>query len=142
MNQQTVWWLEIFYLFLLFIFLSSLEMSKIDIPILFQRQLNIGGDEFYSCIRSALPEDATILLFSQSDGTLDYARYSEQYIHMEYELVPRILVAIRDEQVRLDEYPWLIAFNLSAEGWEAILRQYSFDIVRDCDQTAVMRSIP
>jgi hypothetical protein len=134
--------IRIFLLFLLFIFLSSLEISKINIPILFQRRLSIEENGLYDCLGSALPEDATILFFSQPDGTLDFTRYSKEYTYAEYELVPRILVAYHGEPVRLDEYPWLIAFHLPADEIEAILRRYSFDIVIDCEQTAVLRRIP
>jgi hypothetical protein len=134
--------IKFFYLFLLFVFLSSLEVSRINIPALFQRRLKTDEKEYYACLRNALPEDATTLFLSQSDGTLDFTKYTQQYISAEYELVPRLLVASRGGPVNIEAYPWVIAFNLPAEDVDTILKLHSLEKVQNCDQAVILKRIP
>jgi hypothetical protein len=109
---------------------------------LFQRRLKTEEKGYYACLSNTLPEDANILFFSQSDGSLDFTKYTEQYISAEYELVPRLLTASRNGPVNIEDYPWVIAFNLTAEELDSILKLNSLEIVQNCDQAVVLRRIP
>ena len=134
--------IKVFYLLLIVVFVSSLEVSKLNIPALFQRKLNLVENGVYTCLSHALPEDALAIFFSKPDGTLDYARYGEQFGFTQYELVPRLLVAVRVAPMNLEEYTWYVAFSLPAEEMNTFKQQLSVEVVQSCDEYVVLKRIP
>jgi hypothetical protein len=133
---------KIFCILLLLVFLWSLDFTGLELPSFFKAWVNTQENRFYACLKSELPEHAEVLFFSQSDGTLDYSNYTQEYGSAQYELVPRVLVAYRREPVKMEDYTWLIAYNLPAEEFDTISKKHTFDIVVDCEQSAVLRRIP
>ncbi len=123
-----------------FIFLASLEISKINIPILFRRQF-VEDKGAYQCYREVIPDHSHILFFSNPDGTLDFDKYMGDYYSTEYELVPRIVEAIKSGSVKMDQYQWFIGLNIPLGEIDAVVKQNHLEIIQNCDNGTVMKRV-
>ena len=123
------------------IFAFSLDISGKNIPSPNNVDTITDAAYLYECMSAAIPEHATILLFSRPDGSMDIDRNPTEYAFAQYELVPRIIYSTRSGPVKIDDYTWLIGFNLSPEDLSASLKQ-SYETVQTCDQYTIMKKAP
>jgi len=94
------------------------------------------------CLTQSLPADARALFFSNSDGTLDWNAYNFMATRTQYELAPRVIAVVTSGRAVMDDYPYLLAYQLDAAALAQISSRYQRQVLQTCGNTTVLGRLP
>ncbi len=129
---------EISLLFLLFLFLISIDDPILHLGSLLKRIPKLDLPAQSVCIRQVLPEDARILFFSQTDGTVNWNATNFVITRNLYNLVPRVVEYQEHSPVDMQEYKWFLAYRLEADALNQVVREYHLQVLQTCDNITVL----
>jgi hypothetical protein len=132
---------KIGYLFFLLLISFSIDSVNLDLSLV-KNTIHPHEPNVFACIGKLIPENATVLYFNQSDGTVKFDEYMEKYFYVQYYLVPRIF-AVRQSPTSKpfeEEFEWYLG---EAKDIHALLSSLNPDIklenVGICENKAILR---
>ncbi|MDD1749131.1 MAG: hypothetical protein LUO89_04575 [Methanothrix sp.] len=129
---------EISLLILLFVFFISIEDPILHLGYLLKKIPTLEQPAESICIRQVLPEDARILFFSRTDGTVNWNATNFLISRSLYNLVPRMVEYREHSPVDMQEFKWFLAYDLEADAVDQIVREYHLQVLQTCNNMTVL----
>ena len=125
-------------LFLLFVFFVSIDDPMLHLGSLLKRIPKLDQPAESVCIRQVLPEDARILFFSRTDGTVNWNANNFVITRNLYNLAPRIVEYREHSPVDMQEFSWFLAYNLEGDATEQVAHEFHLQVLQTCGNIAVL----
>lgn len=132
---------EIGLVFFLLLFFVSIDDPMVRIGGILRRIPDLEKPEQYRCVAGLVPENAQVLFFSSSDGSLHWNTYNYQFTRAQYELVPRVIYYHETGPVNLEAYQWFLVQGLEPETIELLSQQHQLRIIQTCGKVTVLARI-
>jgi hypothetical protein len=129
-------------LFFLFLFFISIGDPVVHLGYLIKKIPRLEQPAQAICIRSVLPEDARILFFTRSDGTVDWNGSNFVITRLLYNLVPRMLEYREHSPVDMQEFRWFLAYRMEPEELNVALLDFHLQVLQTCENIAVLGRAP